>query len=339
MKIRSLALVAAAFIVTAVATPSFAMYHAGMGRFMQRDPHGTMNAPTAPRVGMAGPAAAGGFVARDPMPAQPQPGLQYADGMNLYQYVGSNPILFRDPMGMWRYVDGMGTLSGQLGPGAKGPATSDFHLTFNADREAFKAMKNDTCCSEIRFVQILYVDTNKATLGRGRILGINATTLPLREWTLDADTPPYYPHGNWRDPRSNRFSSMFDTPGLQSGFWKINNLQMDFEVCAVCSKSFAADGTKGVGDVFGCLEWGHSFGIKGPIWNRRVDSWKRYVDKVVWGNGMRVKIIKRQRPDGTIEKIQLGGGSGQADYIFKNLGGPPSQDMKTFLDKQFPNDE
>lgn len=50
MKIRTLVIVAAAFIVTAVATPSFAMYHAGMGRFMQRDPHGTMNAPTAPRI-------------------------------------------------------------------------------------------------------------------------------------------------------------------------------------------------------------------------------------------------------------------------------------------------
>ncbi len=100
MKIRSLAIIAAAFIVTAVATPSFAMYHAGMGRFMQRDPHGTMNSPTAPRVGMADPAAGGGFVARDPMPTQPQPGLQYADGMNLYQYVRSQPIRYVDPSGL-----------------------------------------------------------------------------------------------------------------------------------------------------------------------------------------------------------------------------------------------
>jgi len=99
MKIRSLAIVAAAFIVTVLVSPALAMYHPGMGRFMQRDPHGTMNAPTAPRVGMAGPAAIGGFVARDPMPTRPQPGLQYADGMNLYQYVRGNPLSYVDPSG------------------------------------------------------------------------------------------------------------------------------------------------------------------------------------------------------------------------------------------------
>ena len=100
MKIRSLAIAAAAFIVTAVASPALATYHPGMGRFLQRDPHGTMIAPTAPRVGIAGPAAGGGFVARDPMPTRPQPGLQYADGMNLYQYVHSNPISKLDPSGL-----------------------------------------------------------------------------------------------------------------------------------------------------------------------------------------------------------------------------------------------
>jgi hypothetical protein len=73
--------------------------HPGAGRFMQRDPHGTMNASNAPRVGMAGPAAAGGFVARDPMPTRPQPGLQYADGMNLYQYALRQPLTRRDPSG------------------------------------------------------------------------------------------------------------------------------------------------------------------------------------------------------------------------------------------------
>lgn len=100
MRIRSVTIVVAAFIVTAVATPALAMYHPGMGRFMQRDPHGTMNAPAVPRIGMGGPSAAGGFVARDPMTARPQPGLQYADGMNLYQYCQSSPTIRRDPYGL-----------------------------------------------------------------------------------------------------------------------------------------------------------------------------------------------------------------------------------------------
>lgn len=130
MKIRSLAIVAAAFIVTAVATPALAMYHPGMGRFLQRDPHGTMNASTAPRVGMAGPAAAGGFVARDPMPARPQPILQYTDGMNLYQYVRSQPTRGLDPTGMWwwdgDYIQyGVGGLLGFHGREAAGAAWSE----------------------------------------------------------------------------------------------------------------------------------------------------------------------------------------------------------------------
>ncbi|MFW6132514.1 MAG: hypothetical protein ACOC8F_01360, partial [Planctomycetota bacterium] len=87
---------------------------------------------------LAGPAMGGGFAQRDPMPAGPtridtalyghgvrQPvapfatparrgaampprigqntqGGQYADGMNLYQYVGSNPTGFVDPSGLFR---------------------------------------------------------------------------------------------------------------------------------------------------------------------------------------------------------------------------------------------
>ncbi len=47
------------------------VYQPTLGRWMQRDP---------------GPGAAS----------------QYADGMNLYQYVGSNPVSFLDPLGLWK---------------------------------------------------------------------------------------------------------------------------------------------------------------------------------------------------------------------------------------------
>lgn len=101
MKCRTLSIVAAFALLTVVTSSAQAMYHARMGRFIQRDPHGTTNPPTALRVGMTGPAAAGGFVARDPMPTQPEPDLQYVDGMNLYQYVRSQPVSALDPMGLY----------------------------------------------------------------------------------------------------------------------------------------------------------------------------------------------------------------------------------------------
>lgn len=126
MKIRSLTIVAAAFIITAVSAPALAVYHPGMGRFLQRDPHGTMNAPTAPRIGMAGSAAGGGFVARDPMPTRPQPGLQYADGMNLYQYLRSNPL---------RYVDPSGEVIVIIPP--RGGRGNPFHHQFGPNRGRF----------------------------------------------------------------------------------------------------------------------------------------------------------------------------------------------------------
>jgi len=45
----------------------------------------------------------GRWIERDPGPdSAPAPTREYADGMNLYQYVGSNPVLYVDPSGMWR---------------------------------------------------------------------------------------------------------------------------------------------------------------------------------------------------------------------------------------------
>lgn len=46
------------------------------------------------RVGTGGPAVGGSFAGRDPKPA-----AQYADGMNLCQYIGSSPVRYLDPSG------------------------------------------------------------------------------------------------------------------------------------------------------------------------------------------------------------------------------------------------
>ena len=73
------------------AADASAMYHPGMGTFMQRDP----GAGGAHRLGAGGaPAATGRFIPRDPTGSN-----QYADGMNLYQYTKSNPIVGTDPQG------------------------------------------------------------------------------------------------------------------------------------------------------------------------------------------------------------------------------------------------
>jgi len=71
-----------------LAADASAMYHAGMGRFLSRDP----GAGSAMRIGAGGPAVGGGFIPRD----------QYGDGMNLYQYVSSNPVSHVDPSGLWK---------------------------------------------------------------------------------------------------------------------------------------------------------------------------------------------------------------------------------------------
>ena len=73
------------------AADAAAYYHPAMGRFLQRDP----GPGGATRIGTAGRAVGGGFIQPDPV------GNQYADGMNLYQYVRSNPITRLDPDGLW----------------------------------------------------------------------------------------------------------------------------------------------------------------------------------------------------------------------------------------------
>ena len=71
------------------AADASAMYNPATGTWLQRDP-GPGGMMAAPRVA-GGPATGGGFLPRD----------QYADGLNLYQYVRSNPQRQIDPLGLW----------------------------------------------------------------------------------------------------------------------------------------------------------------------------------------------------------------------------------------------
>jgi len=89
-----------------------AYYHPTMGRFLQRDP----GAGNANRIGAGGAAPVSGFIPRDPTGTN-----QYADGMNLYQYVGSNPAGFADPFGLNKGPCVVKQVSGADGDGSFGP--------------------------------------------------------------------------------------------------------------------------------------------------------------------------------------------------------------------------
>jgi hypothetical protein len=97
MKRTHLIAVLAGIVAVAVfAADASAMYHPTLGRFTSRDP----GPGGAMRGGAAGPASAGAFIPRDPTGNN-----HYGDGMNLYQYVGSNPIVRADPSGLKWQID------------------------------------------------------------------------------------------------------------------------------------------------------------------------------------------------------------------------------------------
>jgi hypothetical protein len=102
----------AVLVVSAAATvlvaDASAMYHPGMGRFMQRDPIADLDRDLI----VASPSA-DAFVPQGPEGADPA--IAYSDGMNLYEYVRSSPT---------GYVDPLGLLATQPGDPTSAPATS-----------------------------------------------------------------------------------------------------------------------------------------------------------------------------------------------------------------------
>ena len=121
---------AMAFALLAADTAE-AFYHSGMGRFINRDPSGQGVITHRPTMATSHQIPPGGeFLERDP--SGDSPDAQYADGMNLYQYVASSPPNYSDPSGLFLF-GGIGNpgFNGGSGwsPGGKsspdvGPVTS-----------------------------------------------------------------------------------------------------------------------------------------------------------------------------------------------------------------------
>jgi hypothetical protein len=80
---------------------AFGTYDPKHGRWLQRDPGPGI--ATSMRIATASPTVQDRFVPRDPTDSN-----QYADGMNLYRHVGSNPTRYVDPQGTWKRVGNRG---------------------------------------------------------------------------------------------------------------------------------------------------------------------------------------------------------------------------------------
>ena len=84
---RLLTVLITLFAFAGFAPVASAHYDPGTGRWLERDPLGTTTGP------------AHGPIRIGQLPG-PVPQLQYSDGMNLYQYVNSDPIALSDPFGL-----------------------------------------------------------------------------------------------------------------------------------------------------------------------------------------------------------------------------------------------
>lgn len=238
--------------ILAIADQASAMYHARLGRFIQRDLIG------------------------------------YPDGLNAY--AGFHMLRSGvDPMGQATYVPGMGKFGGSFGPLDKEHGnSSSFALTFQADVEAFK---KKSCCTEVRFIQLYYATIDTALWFdyklREQFGGVNFNS---KYQSLDSyGDEPYYDTGRvWGNPQKKPgMSEMHDAPAV----WvvTIRRYTMDFITCAVCSKS--EDGKTNLNDVYGCILWKvdmswdyntfNPFSTEDPVgWTRKIRTGDKWVK---WG--------------------------------------------------------
>jgi hypothetical protein len=230
----------------------------------------------------------------------------------------------------------MGTVYVDLAPTGDGFQAA-FSSFFKPDAQAFKARRKSTCCAEIRYIQIGRVKVNGSTIGKGADWGLWPNNPPLNKWFVDSKNPPYYsPTEGVSNFDRAPYPSITDRPGPTLGFWKLQDLSFEFEDAVVCSKSAAKGGTnkKGVGDVFGAFQWGFSYYVKGPAWNRNPVARKMYINRLVWtdAESKKVNVVGISGK----EQIEIGGPSLRGFKGFISLQ-EPSEEMKKVLSQYFPS--
>jgi len=204
---------------------------------------------------------------------------RYRDGMNLYQYVHSNPVNYLDPMGLRRtehpvpkgkFVVDMTPTPPQRGP--RGTIPTEVKGTIEFIPDAKKCPE----CKLIRLVQIVYVknqiwrgaeanrefvktkkDKKKGIRGGFFVDHMAANCEPGKACSI------YYRVHAPHEKRSHDGSNDGKTPvgaSLYDGPKGGPNESMEFETCARCVDD---------GEYFGCVIWSWLANKKGEIGMRK----------------------------------------------------------------------
>ncbi len=206
-------------------------YAPKMKRFMQRDPLGTRPVVRKPWSTSRDPAL-------DPRGRVVQP---YADGMNLYEDVKSNPTTDTDPSGLRVRMRGY-----IVGGDDRGTIGTTIHVD----------IWPPPCCRLVRFVQRVREQTWR--------FGYSDSG-----WVPDSGSGLWwYDHVSGPDTLAGggKRWTLTDYPGKGSGDFTLQGLRQDFETCALCISGSGLSGTKSC--LLGCMDWGHNWVRGNPDYHR-----------------------------------------------------------------------
>jgi hypothetical protein len=179
--------------------------------------------------------------------------------MDLYEYVGDDPLMRSDPSGFVSHETSCGTLDWSITPNAAGNGV-DFKIELIVDKQKCK-------CKNISFVQVVaqhnigvtprypnndaaYYKPFEGQVGRCRVDHIKSENDPYYGAMCDATgkwgPEPGKPHGVGHGPTGDN-PSISDDPHDPGGRKGNGDVVFTFQTCAVCIDN---------GEVYGCVNWG-----------------------------------------------------------------------------------